>query len=82
VSAYKRKGTKIPLLETSKMWTKNNDVSQHPEVKAIRDTPDKYVDSWLEKRPFCWKSMVQTLIPSFEAEYKHDTTNGPRNAHG
>jgi hypothetical protein len=63
-------------------------VAQHPEVKAIlsiRDTPDKYVDSWLlaapfmtilEKRPFCWMSTVQTLIPSFEAEYKHETTNG------
>jgi hypothetical protein len=50
------------------------------------DTPHKYVDSWLlaapfmaivEKRAFCcWMSTVQTLIPSFEAEYKHETTNG------
>jgi len=63
-------------------------VAQHPEVKAIlsiRDTPDKYVDSWLvaapfmtllEKRPYCWMRTVQTLIPSFEDEYKHETTNG------
>jgi len=63
-------------------------VVQHPEVKAIlsiRDTPDKYVDSWLlaapfmtmlEKRPYCWMRTVQALIPSFEAEYKHETTGG------
>eukprot|EP00555_Chaetoceros_dichaeta_P014162 CAMPEP_0198253012 /NCGR_PEP_ID=MMETSP1447-20131203/3483_1 /TAXON_ID=420782 /ORGANISM="Chaetoceros dichaeta, Strain CCMP1751" /LENGTH=299 /DNA_ID=CAMNT_0043938487 /DNA_START=103 /DNA_END=999 /DNA_ORIENTATION=- len=65
-----------------------NYVAEHPEIKAIlsiRDTPDKYVDSWLlaapfmtilEKRPFCWMSTVQSLIPSFEAEFKHETTNG------
>mmetsp|Transcript_25741 Transcript_25741/g.30334 ORF Transcript_25741/g.30334 Transcript_25741/m.30334 type:complete len:330 (+) Transcript_25741:120-1109(+) len=65
-----------------------NYVAEHPEIKAIlsiRDTPDKYVDSWLlaapfmtilEKRPFCWMSTVQLLIPSFEAEFKHETTNG------
>jgi len=65
-----------------------NYVAKHPEIKAIlsiRDTPDKYVDSWLlaapfitilEKRPFCWMSTVQKLIPSFEEEFKHETTNG------
>jgi len=65
-----------------------NYVARHPEVKAIlsiRDTPDKYVDSWLlaapfmtmlEKRPYCWMRTVQALIPSFEEEYKHETTGG------
>lgn len=63
-------------------------VADHPEVKAIvtvRDTPDKYVDSWLlaapfmktlEKMPYRWMPTVKTLMPSFEAEYKHETTNG------
>jgi len=63
-------------------------VAKHPEIKAIlsiRDTPDKYVDSWLlaapfmtilEKRPFCWMSTVQKLTPSFEEQFKHETTNG------
>jgi len=63
-------------------------VADHPEVKAIltiRDNPDKYVDSWLlaapfmklmEKMPYRWMPTVQELMPSFEAEYKDETTSG------
>jgi len=64
-------------------WT-----AKQPEIKAIltiRDNPDKYVDSWLaaapfmkilESPPYCWMKTVQTLMPSFEAEYKDETTGG------
>ena len=63
-------------------------VERHPEVKAIltvRDNPDKFVDSWLvaapfmkvlEQRPFCWMPTVKKLLPSFESEFKIETTGG------
>ena len=63
-------------------------VEEHPEVKAIltvRDTPDKYVDSWLaaapfidiiQKRPYCWMGTVQEIFPSLINEYKIETTGG------
>mmetsp|Transcript_17068 Transcript_17068/g.24027 ORF Transcript_17068/g.24027 Transcript_17068/m.24027 type:complete len:340 (+) Transcript_17068:78-1097(+) len=63
-------------------------VVKHPEVKAIltvRDTPDKYVDSWMvaapfieivEAAPFRWLETVSELLPSLEAEYKSETTGG------
>jgi len=66
----------------------HNWVAKHPEVKAIltvRDTPDKYVDSWLVaapfidmlyKRPFCWFSTVDELLPSLESEFREETTGG------
>jgi len=63
-------------------------VANHPEIKAIltmRDNPDRYVDSWLlaapfmklmEKIPYRWMPTVKELMPSFEAEYKEETTSG------
>jgi hypothetical protein len=63
-------------------------VAQRPNVKAIltvQDNPDKNVDSWLvaapfvdlmKQRPFCWMETVQVLMPSFEAEFMHETTDG------
>lgn len=71
-------------VKTAGMWW----VKRHPEVKAIltvRDTPDKYVDSWLVaapfvellyKRPFCWLNTVEELLPSFEQEFRGETTDG------
>jgi len=68
-------------------------VVKHPEIKGIltvRDTPEKYVDSWLqgapfvkllEQRPFCWMENVKNLFPSFEAEYKWETTGGSPEAY-
>jgi len=58
----------------------------HPEVKGIltvRDSPDKYVDSWLvaapfidiiQTRPFSWMGSVASLMPDFEAQYYSETT--------
>lgn len=63
-------------------------VAEHPEVKAIltvRDNADKFVDSWLaaapfirtiEQRPFCWMDTVQELMPSFQREFRMETTGG------
>lgn len=63
-------------------------VARHPEIKAIltvRDNPDKFVDSWLvaapfikilERPPFCWMETVTALMPSFEAEFRVETTGG------
>ncbi len=63
-------------------------VSRQEDVKAIltvRDNPDKYVDSWLvaapfldivKQRPFIWMETVDILLPSFEAEYRMETTGG------
>ena len=61
-------------------------VARHDEVKAIltvRDNADKYVDSWIvaapfidivEQRPFSFFNTAQELLPSFEAEFKYETT--------
>ena len=66
----------------------NEWVKDHPKIKAIltvQDNPDKYVDSWLvaapfidilEKRPFRWFETVQALMPSFEEEFRDETTGG------
>jgi len=63
-------------------------VLRHPEVKAIltvRDSPDKYVNSWLaaasfmtlmEQAPWKWMATVQAILPSLEEEYKVETTSG------
>eukprot|EP00729_Bicosta_minor_P001771 gene1771-14111_t len=63
-------------------------VAKHPEVKAIltvRDSPDKYVDSWLkaapfvdlmQQRPYTWMPSSRALVQSFEEEYKGETTGG------
>jgi len=63
-------------------------VVDNPKVKAIltvRDSPDKYVDSWLvaapfidivRQKPFCWLNTVDALLPSFESEFMHETTGG------
>lgn len=56
-------------------------VARHEEVKGIltvRDTPDKYVDSWLaaapfidivKRAPYCWIKTLESLLPSLEQEY-------------
>ena len=63
-------------------------VARHENVKAIltiRDSPDRYVDSWLAaapffdivtKRPYTWMKTVKALLPSLEAEYTRETTGG------
>ena len=57
-------------------------VAEHPEVKAIltiRDSPDQYVNSWLQAAsfvdiieciPFRWMPTVHVLKESFDEEFK------------
>lgn len=63
-------------------------VKRHEEVKAIltvRDTPEKYVESWLvaapfvemlDQIPFRWMPLVGSLREDLFPEYKEETTNG------
>ena len=63
-------------------------VKQRDDVKAIltvRDTPEKYVQSWsvaapfiqlMEQMPYRWMPTVHELYESLLAEYKVETTGG------
>ena len=69
--------------KTEYEWVQSNE-----EVKGIltvRDTPEKYVQSWsvaapfvqiLEKIPYRWMPTVGALYESFVDEYKEETTGG------
>mmetsp|Transcript_24513 Transcript_24513/g.48941 ORF Transcript_24513/g.48941 Transcript_24513/m.48941 type:complete len:330 (+) Transcript_24513:307-1296(+) len=69
--------------KTEYEWVQSNE-----EVKGIltvRDTPEKYVQSWsvaapfvqiLEKIPYRWMPTVGALYESFVNEYKEETTGG------
>ena len=54
-------------------------------ILTVRDTPDKYVDSWLGAarfyelmlcRPFTWMPTVQSILPSLKYEYTREPILG------